>query len=64
MASEINKLRVERWAWILIYGGLLALVLGMFLQRQDRTLGDTFQIGGTAVASVGAALIWVRSIMK
>jgi len=64
MASDINKLRVERWAWILIYGGLLALVLGMFLQRQDRTLGDGFQMGGTAVAALGAALIWIRSRMK
>jgi len=64
MATEINKLRVERWAWICIYGGLIALVLGMFLQRQDRTLGDTFQIGGTIVAGSGALLIWVRSRMK
>lgn len=64
MASEANKLRVERWAWILIYGGLLALVLGMFLGRQDRALGDTFQIGGTAVAAAGALLIWIRSLMR
>ncbi len=64
MSTEINKLRVERWAWILIYGGLLSLVLGMFLQRQDRALGDTFQIGGSIVASGGALLIWVRSRMK
>jgi len=64
MASETAKLRVERLAWIFIYGGLLALVLGMFLERQDRTLGDGFQIGGTAVAVAGAALIWVRSRMK
>jgi hypothetical protein len=64
MASDINKLRVERWAWILIYGGLLALVLGMFLERQDRLLGDTFQIAGTGTAVAGAVLIWVRSRMK
>lgn len=64
MATEINKLRVERGAWIMIYGGLLALVLGMFLERQDRTLGDSFQIGGTGVAAAGAALIWIRSLMK
>jgi len=64
MATETNKLRAERWAWILIYGGLLALVLGMFLERQDRTLGDTFQMGGTGVAVAGAILIWVRSRMK
>jgi hypothetical protein len=64
MATDTNKLRVERLAWVCIYGGLLALVLGMFLQRQDRVLGDSFQIGGAAVAGVGAALIWVRSLMK
>ena len=64
MASDTNKLRVERWAWICIYGGLLTLVLGMFQQKQDRMLGDSFQIGGTAVAGIGAGLIWIRSIMK
>ncbi|MDE2618273.1 MAG: hypothetical protein KGL73_14780 [Burkholderiales bacterium] len=64
MATDTNKLRVERLAWICIYGGLLTLVLGMFLQRQDRMLGDSFQIGGTAVAGIGAGLIWVRSLMK
>jgi len=64
MASEINKLRVERLVWILVYGGLLALVLGMFVQRYDRLLADILQIGGTIVAGTGALLIWVRSRMK
>ena len=64
MTTVTTKLRVERLAWICIYGGLLTLVLGMFLQKQDRLLGDTFQIGGTAVAGIGAGLIWVRSLMK
>ncbi|MCA3237940.1 MAG: hypothetical protein ACK5RC_13590 [Curvibacter sp.] len=64
MATDTEKLRVERWAWILIYGGLLTLVLGMFLERQDRTLGDIFQIGGAVVAALGALLIWIRSRMN
>jgi len=64
MATEINKLRVERLVWILVYGGLLALVLGMFVQRYDRLLADILQIGGTLVAVTGALLIWVRSRMK
>jgi hypothetical protein len=64
MATEINKLRVERLVWILVYGGLLALVLGMFVQRYDRLLADILQIGGTIVAGAGALLIWVRSRMK
>jgi hypothetical protein len=64
MASELNKLRVERLVWILVYGGLIALVLGMFVQRYDRLLADILQIGGTIVAGTGALLIWVRSRMK
>ncbi len=64
MATEINKLRVERLVWILVYGGLIALVLGMFVQRYDRLLADMLQIGGTIVAGSGALLIWVRSRMK
>lgn len=64
MTTEINKLRVERLVWVLVYGGLLTLILGMFLQRYDRLLADIFQIGGTLVASIGALLIWVRSRMK
>jgi hypothetical protein len=64
MATEINKLRVERLVWVLVYGGLIALVLGMFVQRYDRLLADILQIGGTIVAGIGALLIWVRSRMK
>jgi hypothetical protein len=64
MATELNKLRVERLVWILVYGGLLALILGIFVQRYDRLLADILQICGTVVACTGAVLIWVRSRMK
>jgi uncharacterized membrane protein HdeD (DUF308 family) len=66
MASDASKQRVQRWAWILIYGGLLALVLGLFLPRHegDGDLATTFQLGGLAVALAGAVLIWVRSRMQ
>ena len=64
MASELNKQRVERLVWILVYGGLLSLVLGMCVQRYDRLLADILQAGGTVVACTGALLIWVRSRMK
>jgi hypothetical protein len=64
MSSPSKKLYVERSAWICIYAGLLAVVLSVFLQRQDRGLADVFQIGGSVVAATGAALIWVRSRMQ
>ena len=64
MASDADKLRVERWAWVLIYGGLLAVVLSIFLARYERALADALQLGGVLAASGGAALIWLRSRMK
>ncbi len=50
--------------WILIYGGLLTLVLGLFTRRSDAALGCTLMIAGALVAAVGAALIYVRSRLK
>lgn len=64
MATDMNKLRVERWAWLLIYGGLLSVVFSVFLERYARAWADVLQIGGSAVTGVGAALIWLRSRMN
>jgi len=64
MADNASKQqRVERWAWILLYSGLLTLVLGLFLPRYDPALARAIQIGGAVLAAGGAALIWVRSRM-
>jgi hypothetical protein len=64
MASDASKLRAERLAWLFIYGGLLAVVLSIFLERFDRVLADTLQIAGALTAGAGAVLIYVRSRMK
>jgi hypothetical protein len=56
---------LEVWVWVLIYGGLLAVGLGLALQRQgDAALGWTLVLVGGIVAAVGVVLIWVRSRMK
>lgn len=55
---------VERWVWILIYGGLLALVLGLVVERRDFALGWTLVSGGGAVAVAGVLLIFLRSRMR
>ncbi len=54
---------VEALVWVLVYGGLLLLCLGLFVQRQDGVLGWTLTIAGSAVAGAGAVLIYVRSRM-
>lgn len=55
---------VERLVWILAYGGLLTLVLGLAVQRQDDALGWSLVVAGGIVALAGFALIPVRARMK
>ncbi|SDN95202.1 hypothetical protein SAMN05216303_101104 [Rhodoferax sp. OV413] len=56
--------RLEKTIWILLYGGLLSLVLGLFTQRVDDDLGLTLVIGGGVAAALGAVLIYVRSRVR
>ncbi|MBA4329457.1 MAG: hypothetical protein C0428_14600 [Polaromonas sp.] len=55
--------RLQQLIWILIYGGLLTLVLGLSVQRSDEVLGWSMVMGGGIVAAVGGVLIYVRSRM-
>jgi hypothetical protein len=56
--------RLENTIWILLYGGLLTLVLGLFTQRADDALGLSLVVGGGAVAALGAVLVYVRSRVR
>ncbi len=59
--TNARLVRIERAVWTLIYGGLLAIVLGLFIDQsgaQDASL--FYQLGGLAVAG-GVVLIYVRS---
>lgn len=56
--------RVQTWAWVLIYGGLLTLVLGIATRRNDEAVGWPVIVIGAIVAVAGFALIWVRSRMS
>ncbi|MDB5847026.1 MAG: hypothetical protein JWP29_778 [Rhodoferax sp.] len=64
MASAKNIQRLQNLIWVLVYGGLLTLVLGVFTRRTDDGLGWRMVIGGGLVAAVGAVLIYVRSRIK
>lgn len=56
--------RLETLIWVLIYGGLLAVVFGLFVQRTLPATGWTLVVGGGVVTGAGAVLVWVRSRMK
>ena len=62
--SDKNIARVERWVWILLYGGLLTLVFGLVVEDRDFALGWSMVTGGGAAAAAGIVLIYVRSRMK
>jgi hypothetical protein len=56
--------KLETLTWVLIYGGLLLLCLGLFVQREMAAAGWTLVVVGALAAAAGAVLIWVRSRMK
>ncbi|WP_341887927.1 hypothetical protein [Variovorax sp. YR752] len=56
---------IETWIWVLIYGGLIGIGLGLAMQQQGaRVLGQVLVAVGGIVAAVGVVLIWVRSRRK
>ena len=55
---------LERWIWILIYGGLLIIILGIATGRTEEALGWSMAVPGAVAAVVGVVLIYVRSRLK
>ena len=63
-ASNKSVARLPVLIWVLIYGGLLTLILGLSVARTDNALGWSLVVGGGVVAAVGFVLIYVRSKIK
>lgn len=55
---------VQRLVWIYIYGGLLSIVLGIFVAQSDATLARAMQGVGAVFVLIGVVLIYVRSRLK
>jgi VIT1/CCC1 family predicted Fe2+/Mn2+ transporter len=64
MATLNNLKRLQALIWVLIYGGLLTLVLGLSMDRTDDVTGWPMVVGGGGLALLGAVLIYVRSRLK
>lgn len=56
--------KVEVWVWVLVYGGLILLGLGLSAQRSDAWLGWSIAAVGIVGVVIGGVLVWVRSRMK
>ena len=55
--------RIHAMIWVLIYGGMLALVLGLSVGRSDAAFGWSLVLGGAVVSLLGVVLIYIRSRM-
>jgi hypothetical protein len=53
--------RLEKWIWILIYGGLFLFILGIATGRTEPTTGWLLAVPGGIATVVGIVLIYVRS---
>jgi hypothetical protein len=59
--TDQRLLRMERWTWILIYGGLLSGVLSYFIPSSPDGSLSLALLGGVLALASGVALIVVRS---
>ena len=65
MASARALQRLQVFIWVLIYGGLLTLVLGIATQRAgDAPTGWLLLASGGTAAAAGVALIAVRARLR
>ena len=65
-SSKVNKslTRLQQLIWVLIYGGLLTMVLGLSVLRIDDAIGWPMVVAGGLMTAAGVILIYVRSKMK
>ncbi len=59
----MSKRGVETLIWVLVYGGLLAVCLALFVAPRSAGMGWTLGVAGGAAAAVGVLLVYVRSRM-
>lgn len=63
-SANKNISRLHSLIWALIYGGLLTVVLGVFVERTDEPIGWSMVVIGAIAAVSGFVLIYVRSRIK
>ena len=61
--TDPRTARLHKIIWALIFGGLLTLILGIFVGKADDAIGWMMIAAGSVMTVVGAILIYVRSNM-
>ena len=61
--TDPRMARLHKVIWALIFGGLLVVILGIFVGKTDDVIGWTMAAAGGAMVATGAVLIFVRSTL-
>lgn len=64
MASARTLAWVERLAWILIYTGIVAVILGLATGGAHRVAGWSLGVLGGIGVVAGVVLVWLRSRLR
>ena len=64
MVLSMRNATLQKLIWVFIFGGLLAVLLGLSIQKADDALGWPIVVAGALLAAVGAVLIFVRARCK
>jgi len=64
MPTPKSNATLEKWIWILIYGGLFMIIIGVATGRSEEVLGWSLAVPGGVLTAVGVVLIYVRSRSK
>ena len=61
--ADPKMARLHKIIWTLIFGGLLTVIMGIFVGKTDDAIGWMMVAAGGVLTAVGAVLIYVRSTM-
>ena len=64
MVLKMTTRRLSALTWVLIFGGILALGLGLVVSRTDAELGWGITAVSIVAIVIGVVLVWVRSRME
>lgn len=59
--SSKSLARLDTLVWVLVYGGLIGVVLGLFIGLEPGGDGTLWLVGGGIVAAIGFLLIPLRA---
>ena len=62
--ADPRMARLHKIIWTLIFGGLLTVILGIFVGQADDTIGWPMIALGAVMTLAGCVLIYVRSRLK